>query len=114
MIIQNIKSKFLLIFSNAKQEVQPSNVYERPPVKSEKPFLTTKQHTPLKLPNIPSPPPSKEIFLTQPKEKEPKQTGVIINGDKCDGGRRMKVPVSVPGLGVMPNKDVLRKPVFTI
>ena len=46
-------------------------------MKVEKPFLNTKQDTPVKLPDIPSPPPSKEIFLTQPEEKEQKQTSVM-------------------------------------
>ena len=64
-------------FSNAKEEIQQANVDERTEVKAEKPFLTTKQHTPQKLPDIPSPPPSKEIFLTQPEEKEQKQTSVM-------------------------------------
>ena len=61
-----------------------------------------------------SAPPKLQFTSTDFNSYNTVKTGVIINGDKCDGGRRMKVPVSVPGLGVKPNKDVLRKPVFTI
>ena len=71
------KFKILLISSNAKQETQTSIANENIPVKVEKPFLNTKkQDTPVKLPDIPSPPPSKEIFLTQPEEEQ-KQTSVM-------------------------------------
>ena len=70
------KFKILLFSSNAKQETQTSNVNENISVKVEKPFLNTKQDTPVKLPDIPSPPPSKEIFLTQPEEEQ-KQTSVM-------------------------------------
>ena len=71
------KFKIHLISSNAKQETQTSNTDENLSVKVEKPFLNTKkQDTPVKLPDIPSPPPSKEIFLTQPEEDK-KQTSVM-------------------------------------
>ena len=71
------KLRILSISSNAKQETQTSNTDENLSVKVEKPFLNTKkQDTPVKLPDIPSPPPSKEIFLTQPEEDQ-KQTSVM-------------------------------------
>ena len=69
--------KICSISSNAKQETQTSIANENIPVKVEKPFLNSKkQDTPVKLPDIPSPPPSKEIFLTQPEEEQ-KQTSVM-------------------------------------
>ena len=61
-----------------------------------------------------SAPPKLQFTSTDFNSYNTVKTGFIINGDKCDGGRRMKVPVSVPGLGVNANKDVLRNPVFTI
>ena len=71
------KFKILLISSNAKQETQTSNTDENLSVKVEKPFLNTKkQDTPIKLPDIPSPPPSKEIFFREPEEDQ-KQTSVM-------------------------------------
>ena len=61
-----------------------------------------------------SAPPKLQFTSTDFNSYNTVKTGTITGGDKCDGGRRMKVPTVLPGLGVTPNKEVLKHPLFII
>ena len=61
-----------------------------------------------------SAPPKLQFTSTDFNSYNTVKTGTITGGDKCDGGRRMKVPTVLPGLGVSPNKEVLKHPLFVI
>ena len=61
-----------------------------------------------------SAPPKLQFTSTDFNSYNTVKTGTITGGDKCDGGRRMKVPTVLPGLGVTPNKEVLKHPLFVI
>ena len=61
-----------------------------------------------------SAPPKLQFTSTDFNSYNTVKTGHIVGGDKCDGGRKMKVPTVLPGLGVSPNMDALKSPIFTI
>ena len=61
-----------------------------------------------------SAPPKLQFTSTDFNSYNTVKTGNIVGGDKCDGGRRMKVPTVLPGLGVTINKDALKSPIFVI
>lgn len=61
-----------------------------------------------------SAPPKLQFTSTDFNSYNTVKTGTIVGGDKCDGGRRMKVPTVLPGLGVTTNKDALKSPIFVI
>ena len=37
-----------------------------------------------------------------------------VDGVRTQGGQKMTVPKSMPGLGVVPNWEALKEPIFTI
>ena len=61
-----------------------------------------------------SAPPKLQFTSTDFNSYNTVKTGTIVGGDKCDGGRRMKVPTVLPGLGVTLNKEALKSPIFVI
>ena len=61
-----------------------------------------------------SAPPKLQFTSTDFNSYNTVKTGNIVGGDKCDGGRRMKVPTVLPGLGVTLNKEALKSPILVI
>ena len=61
-----------------------------------------------------SAPPKLQFTSTDFNSYNTVKTGTIVGGDKCDGGRRMKVHTVLPGLGVTLNKEALKSPIFVI